>query len=290
MAKLALILGIIGLGLLLVSLVPAPADAGPNAEATALTPEEKQVTDDVAQGRSLFLAKGCVTCHKHDALGDLAEKTSVGPDLSRYLPDPDFVRRWLRDPAAVRPDTGMPNLNLSNDEIGSLIAFLSAASAGEEPSDLAAAPESCPVTQAPEKPFYPPDPDPAQGEGLPQRASSLGSFEAYFWYGSEALWTQLRRDGVWRELPHTPRGYTQKIFFSRAGYDWREEPLPGLTISGRRLDAAGPTFEELEATNGYHPDIGSFMLIGVDIPAAGCWEMTGHYQGQDLSFVVWVAP
>jgi hypothetical protein len=31
------------------------------------------------------------------------------------------------------------------------------------------------------------------------------------------------------------------------------------------------------------------MLVGIDIPAAGCWEITGQYKGTTLSFVVWVA-
>jgi len=32
------------------------------------------------------------------------------------------------------------------------------------------------------------------------------------------------------------------------------------------------------------------MLVGVDIPTIGCWEITGRYAGHTLSFVVWVAP
>jgi len=46
------------------------------------------------------------------------------PDLTHYQPDPDFVRRWLRDPSAVRPGSNMPNLRLSDDEIEALLAFL----------------------------------------------------------------------------------------------------------------------------------------------------------------------
>jgi TonB family protein len=32
------------------------------------------------------------------------------------------------------------------------------------------------------------------------------------------------------------------------------------------------------------------MVCGIDIPAFGCWEITGHYMDQDLTFVVWVMP
>ncbi len=32
------------------------------------------------------------------------------------------------------------------------------------------------------------------------------------------------------------------------------------------------------------------MLRAVDIPAAGCWEITGQFRGDSLSFVVLVQP
>jgi hypothetical protein len=31
------------------------------------------------------------------------------------------------------------------------------------------------------------------------------------------------------------------------------------------------------------------MLTGIEPPAAGCWEITGHYGDRSLAFVVWVA-
>ena len=32
------------------------------------------------------------------------------------------------------------------------------------------------------------------------------------------------------------------------------------------------------------------MLTGVYVPAPGCWEITREYDGNKLSFVVWVEP
>ena len=32
------------------------------------------------------------------------------------------------------------------------------------------------------------------------------------------------------------------------------------------------------------------MLSGVYVPIPGCWEISGDYKGQKLSFVVWVQP
>lgn len=284
MTKAGGLLAIIGLGLLLASLIPWPVGA---SQAEVRPAAETTTISQVDLGQALFLAKGCATCHTHGALGDLGGKAAVGPNLTHYQPDPDFINRWLRDPAAVRPETQMPDLALSDEEIEVLIAFLN--DAGKKPGDLAAGPESCPITHPSDPPFNPPEPVLSK-EDVHLKASPLGSLEGYFWHGGESLWTQLRLDGIWAELPFSERGYTQKIFFSREGYNWREEPLPPLTVSGRRLDVPGVDFEELEATNGFHPGVGSFMLVGVDIPTAGCWKITGHYEGHELSFVVWVEP
>ena len=102
--------------------------------------------------------------------------------------------------------------------------------------------------------------------------------------GDEAAWTMLRADGRWWHLPHTEAGYTQKVFW------WREEPQPELTVTGRRLDGPAPPLRASRATNAFHPSFGSAMLVGVDTPTLGCWEITGRYGGHELSFVVWVAP
>jgi cytochrome c2 len=34
------------------------------------------------------------------------------------------LRKWLKDPAAMKPSTQMPNLGLSDEDIEDLIAFL----------------------------------------------------------------------------------------------------------------------------------------------------------------------
>jgi hypothetical protein len=31
-------------------------------------------------------------------------------------------------------------------------------------------------------------------------------------------------------------------------------------------------------------------VTGVNFPTLGCWELTADYQGDRLTFVVWVAP
>lgn len=136
----------------------------------------------------------------------------------------------------------------------------------------------CPVTRLPVPPFTPPEPYPRSAPGQD------------FWYGADALWTALPQYGVWSALPHNPEGYTQKIFWWRKGYSWTEEPEPKLTVTGRRLDALAPPLNVSKATSAYTPEFGSGMLVGVDFPTTGCWEISGRYADAELSFVVWVGP
>ena len=135
MTKAAIALLALAAGLLALSFVHwgGAASAVPVA---APTP----TTAPAAEGRALFLSLGCTTCHRHEGLGlsydglDAGTGQTAGqlvgsfgaPDLTDYRPDPAFVRRWLRDPQAIRPDTAMPNFHLSDAEIEALIAFLAA--------------------------------------------------------------------------------------------------------------------------------------------------------------------
>lgn len=85
----------------------------------------------VSEGQALFLAKGCVTCHVHDqAPSNGFVRVDIGPVLTHYAAQPDspFLRQWLGNPASLRPETLMPDLDLSEHEIDSLIAFLASGS------------------------------------------------------------------------------------------------------------------------------------------------------------------
>jgi len=82
-------------------------------------------------GRALFVAKSCSACHAYRGISYSIPGPVPGPNLTSYQADPAFLRQWLRNPSAIRPDTQMPNLNLSEAEIEALIAFLTANS---EPS------------------------------------------------------------------------------------------------------------------------------------------------------------
>lgn len=109
--RVATVLVVGGLALLALSLLAGPAPAH-EAVGTAAAP----TLDLVDQGRALFRAKSCTTCHDSGLHG--------APNLRHYVPDAAFLRQWLRDPEAVRPGTAMPNLRLDDAEIEALIAFL----------------------------------------------------------------------------------------------------------------------------------------------------------------------
>jgi cytochrome c2 len=93
------------------------------ATATAL----QAARPEVEQGQALFLAKGCVICHNHAAVSEARRSFgdfSVGPDLSKLSARPEYIRKWLSDPASIKPQTEMPKLNLSEAEIEALVTFL----------------------------------------------------------------------------------------------------------------------------------------------------------------------
>lgn len=151
------------------------------------------------------------------------------------------------------------------------LAFLTACSGKVQAQED----QDCPITQPQNPIFIPPQPWP-----------SASPYENIFWYGSENLWTKLQTDGTWRSLPDDDGGMVQKLVWWHAGYNWQEDPMPDIGVRGRRLDSEAPEFEFSGGTNTYHPDVESAMLIGASIPSLGCWEITGFYENEQLSYVV----
>jgi len=144
-----------------------------------------------------------------------------------------------------------------------------------------AVPQICPVTLPPGKPFVPPSP-------YPSEVSPDG-----FWFGSEKLWIQLPKNGTWGHLPHyepTDTSFRQKLQWWREGYDWRKENPPQLTVTGKRLDSASSPLRTDDHANAAGLRDHSSMMSGVFFPTLGCWQVTGDYKGDKLTFVIWVTP
>ena len=142
--------------------------------------------------------------------------------------------------------------------------------------------EACPVTLPGDEPFTPASDTP---EGPPLSYQSV-------WYGTPELWTRLNHQGEeWNNLPVGSDGsLTQKTFWWRDGYSMSDEPRPDITVTLDHLNGSSPSVEVGgPGTNGGHPDLGEFMIVGLEIPQSGCWRITAKYRGTTLSYVAWAA-
>jgi hypothetical protein len=151
----------------------------------------------------------------------------------------------------------------------------------------------CLTTRAPNPPFVPP---------------SQYLFDApkgAFWYGSDQLWTALGFDGKWimRDNVLHGKGYRTKLTFWARGFDWHTELEPKLVIIAKRLDGDAssvvvahanavfiPSRSAVPIVSANVPVAAPGMMTGIDIPSAGCWEVTAQYGGYTLVFVVSVEP
>ncbi|MCC6347960.1 MAG: cytochrome c oxidase subunit II [Nitrospirales bacterium] len=84
-----------------------------------------------AKGVGVFMEKNCINCH---SIAGLVTKGRVAPDLTHVASretlaagaltnTPENLSRWLRDPQSVK-DCNMPDLGLSDDQVGYLVAYL----------------------------------------------------------------------------------------------------------------------------------------------------------------------
>ena len=158
------------------------------------------------------------------------------------------------------------------------------ASASQQPQDQVRkkVPEACAVTKPPAEPFVPP----------PPYWTDHGPDQ--FWYGTESLWTLLGVRGTWNirnNVLNDKHAYRTKLTYWQRGFDYRKEPEPDLTVIAKRLDREAPSVAaSVPAHAVFVSTERSAMMTGIDIPSAGCWELTAQYGGQRLSFVVSVQP
>jgi len=115
----------VGLG----SFVTGPG-MGSKVEAQAEAPSELLTDTSISQvelGRQLFVAKGCITCHVNRKISNSSEYWTIdigATDLSKFSANPEVLFMRLKDPISVKSDTKMPNLELREEEIEALVAFI----------------------------------------------------------------------------------------------------------------------------------------------------------------------
>jgi len=151
-----------------------------------------------------------------------------------------------------------------------------------------AVPESCPVTKPSGTDFVP----------LQPYWTNLGPDS--FWFGTPKLWISLPKNGTWHVLPTDSKGqiaytakdiaaYSQKLAFGsqykQGGPSGVRCPSNGLKVTGERLGTPAPP---LVARANTVSASGPYTIVGFDIPALGCWKITGRFEDTELSFVVWV--
>jgi cytochrome c oxidase subunit 2 len=91
--------------------------------------------DLAAQGRAVIQQFGCGSCHTIP--GIQGATATIGPSLAGVagrrtiaggaVPNngPDDLKGWILDPPAVKPGTGMPKLNLTDEQAAAAAAYLS---------------------------------------------------------------------------------------------------------------------------------------------------------------------
>lgn len=90
-------------------------------------------SEDAKAGQELFKSEtlGCFGCHTIKGVSN----GRIGPDLTHLMSRNTFagsvydmsevnLADWLRDPTKEKPGSVMPNLNLSEDDISNLVAYL----------------------------------------------------------------------------------------------------------------------------------------------------------------------
>jgi cytochrome c oxidase subunit II len=107
----------------------APADFEKWVEAQREPPVDNA---EVRAGREVFFATSCVNCH---AIRETNAAGKFGPDLTHLMSrqtlgsgvitnTQENLRAWVRDPQHIKPGALMPNMQLTDDELDQVVAYL----------------------------------------------------------------------------------------------------------------------------------------------------------------------
>jgi cytochrome c oxidase subunit 2 len=89
-------------------------------------------TDAVSAGRRIFEATSCINCH---TIAGTRANGRFGPDLTHVMSrdtlasgvidnTPHNLRRWIRNPDDIKPGSRMPAMNLNDQELDAMTAYL----------------------------------------------------------------------------------------------------------------------------------------------------------------------
>ena len=108
------------------------AGTGAVAEVPQATPAPVASTGEFAEAHALFRSKGCIACHIAPGIPEAVG--TIGPDLNGLASramiadvmelSEENLAKWIHDPVAMKPDTVMLNVGLSDPEVETLVTWL----------------------------------------------------------------------------------------------------------------------------------------------------------------------
>ncbi len=101
--------------------------------ASQAEPAAEPVSALAQRGKELVTTTGCIGCHTIDGVPGAVSR--VGPELTHVASrtriaagildqTPENMAEWLRNPQKVKPGNTMPDLNLSEEDITALVAYM----------------------------------------------------------------------------------------------------------------------------------------------------------------------
>jgi hypothetical protein len=80
-------------------------------------------------------------------------------------------------------------------------------------------------------------------------------------------------------------GLQQMTAWRSTGFVLKQELVPDIVVTATSLDT-GELAAVSAPTNGWVHQDQPFMLVGIEFPDAGCWQVSAEYRGQSLSYIV----
>ena len=83
-------------------------------------------------GRDVFFATACINCH---SIGETKARGTFGPDLTHVMSretlgagtvpnTAEKLQAWVRDPQTIKEGCNMPNMQLTENELNQIVAYL----------------------------------------------------------------------------------------------------------------------------------------------------------------------
>ena len=91
----------------------------------------RPLSDAASEGQQIFETTACINCH---AVAGTVANGRFGPDLTHLMSrdtiasgaapnTPENLRRWIRNPDAIKPGSRMPAMELSDRELDAVTAY-----------------------------------------------------------------------------------------------------------------------------------------------------------------------